>query len=215
MDELLRRWQRGWGLCRGLSPAEDRSTALEVTLGLPERDRELFAFPSSEVGTLITETVQAPRPTWLTITTHEPDEADERLRYAGLTVFAERKLLMTCDLTNHPRPAVPTQYELQSGSDEPVQRVRLLDRQGEVAARGMMAVVGADAVMHDIHTDPAHRRRGLASVVMGELARKAVERRAINGILMATVDGGYLYTKLGWSSEATMLTATTPARKAA
>ncbi|TDO50566.1 acetyltransferase (GNAT) family protein [Kribbella sp. VKM Ac-2527] len=214
MDELLRRWQRGWGLCRGLSPAEDRSTALEVTLGLPERDRELFAFPSSEFGALITETVQATRPTWLTITTHEPDVVDERLRYAGLTVFAERKLLMTCDLTNHPRPALPAQYELESATDGAVYRVKLLDRQGAIAARGMMAVVGGDAVMHDIHTDPAHRRRGLASVVMGELARMAVERRAISGILMATIDGGYLYAKLGWSSEATMLTATTPSRAA-
>jgi ribosomal protein S18 acetylase RimI-like enzyme len=84
---------------------------------------------------------------------------------------------------------------------------RLLTPDGAVAAQGMMAIVGADAVMHDIQTDPAHRRRGLGSVVMGALAERAIERGARTGLLMATTDGLHLYRKLGWASEATMVTA--------
>src|SRR4051812_41611640 len=43
MDELVRRWAHGWTLCRGLAAPLDRSAALEVTLGLPGRAREVFA----------------------------------------------------------------------------------------------------------------------------------------------------------------------------
>jgi GNAT superfamily N-acetyltransferase len=73
-------------------------------------------------------------------------------------------------------------------------------------ARGLAAIVGSDAVMHDIQTDPAHRRRGLGSVVMGALSRRALERGARTGLLMATTDGFQLYRKLGWLPEATMVT---------
>jgi ribosomal protein S18 acetylase RimI-like enzyme len=78
---------------------------------------------------------------------------------------------------------------------------------GQEAARGMMAVVGTDAVMHDIHTDPAYRRQGLGSVVMGALAHRAIERGATTGLLMATTEGAALYRNLGWVPQATMLTA--------
>ncbi|HET6987799.1 MAG TPA: GNAT family N-acetyltransferase, partial [Kribbella sp.] len=90
-------------------------------------------------------------------------------------------------------------------SDGPLEYVRMTT-DGAVAARGMMAVVGDDAVMHDIQTDPAHRRRGLGSVVMGALSQRAVERGARTGLLMATTDGFHLYRKLGWLPEATIVT---------
>lgn len=83
----------------------------------------------------------------------------------------------------------------------------MIDAQGNNAARGMAAIVGVDAVMHDIHTDPAQPPPGLGSVVMALLSRRAVGRGATTGLLMATTDGGHLYSRLGWFSEATMLTA--------
>lgn len=42
---------------------------------------------------------------------------------------------------------------------------------------------------------------------MSMLSRRATDRGAATGLLMATTDGGYLYTNLGWSTEATMITA--------
>jgi ribosomal protein S18 acetylase RimI-like enzyme len=205
MDDLLRRWQYGWGLCRGLPPALVRRTALDVTLGLPHRDRELFALPGTTPAPLIDEVLHAPRPTWLTITTHQADEAATELDSAGLQLFDERKLLMTIDLREH--PVSTTQYEVRSTTDGLLERVRMATADGQEAARGMMAVVGTDAVMHDIHTDPAYRRQGLGSVVMGALAHRAIERGATTGLLMATTEGAALYRNLGWVPQATMLTA--------
>ncbi|GAA1533653.1 GNAT family N-acetyltransferase [Kribbella lupini] len=208
MDDLLRRWQFGWGLCRGLPPALDRPTALDVTLGLPHRDRELFAVPGTTPAALIGEVLHAARPTWLTVTTHEPEQAVAELQSAGLQLFPEQKLLMTIDLRTHPQPS--TRHQVLTTTEGALERTRIAawrkDDEGE-AARGMMAVVGGDAVMHDIHTNPAYRRQGLGSVVMGTLARRALERGATTGLLMATVEGAALYRKLGWVPQATMLTA--------
>ncbi|MGC4940373.1 GNAT family N-acetyltransferase [Kribbella sp. DT2] len=233
MDDLLRRWQYGWGLCRGLAPAVDRPLALDVTLGLPHRDRELFALPGTTPTPLIDEVLHAPRPTWLTVTTQEPEQVAAELRSTGLELFPEQKLLMTIDLRKHPRPM--THHEVLISAEGPLDRARIAawredpaaesgGRDGDGvkgggrdgsgteagakdAARGMMAVVGADAVMHDIHTDPAYRRQGLGSIVMGALAERAIKRGATTGLLMATVEGAALYRKLGWVLQATMLTA--------
>ncbi|GAB2566270.1 GNAT family N-acetyltransferase [Kribbella endophytica] len=204
MDDLLRRWQYGWGLCRGLPPAVDRRTVLDVTLGLPNRDRELFALPGTTPAPLIDEVLHAARPIWLTVTTHEADEAATELQAAGLELFDERNLLMTIDLREH--PVSSTQYAVRTTTEELLERVRIAAAEDE-AARGMMALVRNDAVMHDIHTNPTYRRQGLGSVVMGALARRALERGATTGLLMATVEGAALYRKLGWVPQATMLTA--------
>ncbi len=209
MDELVRRWALGWALCRGLASPKERETALDVTLGLPGRNREMFALTDKPevVSDLTIEVRAAAKPTWLTVTTSDPDATAAVLEHAGLELFAERKLLMSIELRDHPAAIAPAAYRLDTTSDGPLEYARVIDAEGGVAARGMAAIVGVDAVLHDIHTDPAHRRRGLGSVVMALLSRRAIARGAATGLLMATTDGGYLYTRLGWLSEATMLTA--------
>ncbi|MEV6411464.1 GNAT family N-acetyltransferase [Kribbella sp. NPDC051718] len=208
MDELVRRWAHGWTLCRGLAAPLNRPAALEVTLGLPGRDRELFAL-TDHAETVNDLAIDAARTTatWLTVTTEQPAAKAAVLEQAGLELLDEPCLLMTIDLTKHPIKAAPPEYTLQTSSDGPLEYAKVKDAQGNVAAHGMAAIVGHDAVLHDIQTDPAHRRRGLGSVVMSRLSRRAMDRGAATGLLMATTDGGYLYTKLGWSTEATMITA--------
>ncbi|GAB2677880.1 GNAT family N-acetyltransferase [Kribbella swartbergensis] len=205
MDGLLRRWIEGWRLCRGLDPVIEYDDALAVVLGLPGRDRELFAL-TDEPAVVARLAARTTGDVWLTVTTQDGDGVARRLAEAGLEPFAEQKMLMTIALHDHPRPAT-TSYELEISSEGPLEYVRILAADGSVAARGMAAIVGTDAVMHDIQTDPAHRRRGLGSVVMGALARRAAERGAETGLLMASAEGVHLYRTLGWLSEATMVTA--------
>jgi ribosomal protein S18 acetylase RimI-like enzyme len=211
MSVLLRRWVEGWRLCRGLDPVIEYDDAVAVVLRLPGRERELFALTDdpAAVDRLAAGTIQD---VWLTVTTQDGDWIARRLAEAGLEPFAEQKLLMSIGLRDHAQPTTSS-YELEICSEGPLEYVRILADDGTVAAMGMAAIVGNDAVMHDIQTDPAHRRRGLGSLVMGALSRRAVERGAQSGLLMATVEGVHLYRKLGWLPEATMVTATggTPA----
>ncbi|MET7282326.1 GNAT family N-acetyltransferase [Kribbella sp. NPDC005582] len=207
--ETVRRWIAGWRLCRGLDQPIEYDDVLLAQLNLPGRERELFTDNAALIDRLapvVTET------TWLTVTTPYGDAVAERLVTAGLQPFAEQKVLMSIALRDHPRPATPTPYRLALRSEGPLEYAQLLTTDGSVAAHGMAAVVGGDAVMHDIATDPDHRRRGLGSVIMGALAGQAAERGATAGFLMATEVGVHLYRSLGWLPEATMVTASGSAR---
>jgi GNAT superfamily N-acetyltransferase len=205
MRELLRRWVEGWRLCRGLDPVIEYDDALAVVLRLPGRERELFALTDEPavVDRLAAGTIDD---SWLTVTTQDGDGVARRLADAGLEPFEEQKLLMSIELRDHPEPKTSS-YRLEVSSEGPLEYVLVLASDGTIAARGMAAIVGNDAVMHDIQTDPAHRRRGLASVVMGALSQRTIERGATSGLLMATVEGVHLYRTLGWLPEATMVTA--------
>ncbi len=205
MRELLRRWVEGWRLCRGLDPVIEYDDALAVVLRLPGRERELFAL-TDEPAVVDRLAAGAIEDSWLTVTTQDGDGVARRLADAGLEPFEEHKMLMSIELHDHPQPAPPS-YGLEVFSEGPLEYVRILASDGTIAARGMAAIVGNDAVMHDIQTDPAHRRRGLGSVVMGALSRCAIQRGAASSLLMATAEGVHLYRKLGWLPEATMVTA--------
>lgn len=118
MDELVRRWAHGWTLCRGLAAPLDRPAALEVTLGLPGRDREVFTLTDNAetVNDLAITTAKGENPgegtregevVWLTVTTNQPQATAAVLEQAGLKLLDEPCLLMTIDLTEHPDKAAP------------------------------------------------------------------------------------------------------------
>ena len=193
-------------MCRGLGPVIECDGALDVVLRLPGRERESFAL-TDDPAVVDKLAARTAADAWLTVTTQDGNGVARRLEQAGLRPFEEQKALMSIELANHPQPAAPPSYVVEVETRGPLEDVRIKAADGEVAARGMAAIVGRDAVMHDIQTDQAHRRRGLGSVVMGALSRRAIERGAVTGLLMATTEGAYLYRKLGWTSEATMVTA--------
>ena len=202
--DLVRRWVEGWRLCRGLEPVIEYDDAYAAVLRLPGRERELFA-RSDDPETVDRLVRELTADTWLTVTTQDGNGIARRLAAAGARPFEEQKTLMSIDLREHPLATA----EFESVGSLEYARV-LID--GTVAAHGMVAIVGDDAVMHDIQTEPAYRRRGLGSIVMGALSRRALERGASTGLLMATTDGFHLYHKLGWLPEATMVTASGDAR---
>jgi len=196
--DLVRRWVEGWRLCRGLEPVIEYDDAYAAVLRLPGRERELFA-RSDDPKTVDRLVRELTADTWLTVTTQDGNGIARRLAAAGARPFEEQKTLMSIDLHEHPLATA----EFESVGSLEYARV-LID--GTVAAHGMVAIVGDDAVMHDIQTEPAYRRRGLGSILMGALSRRALERGASTGLLMATTDGFHLYRKLGWLPEATMVT---------
>ena len=152
--------------------------------------------------------------TWLTVPTTDPARASSVLAAAGLIVLKHSELLMTADLRRHPhnQPAAPYRLQIQVDphGDDSVATATVRHESGEVGARGAMGLAGTDAVADRIETMPAHRRKGLASAVMGALTRCAVEEGAEQGILIASRDGQHLYMTLGWQPVADVLIATTP-----
>jgi GNAT superfamily N-acetyltransferase len=93
----------------------------------------------------------------------------------------------------------PHPYTLFVDTSQPALEVQLRTGQGELAARGKIAVCGSHAVIDQVVTEEAHRRRGLGSKIMQALCTLAARRGARYGVLVATDDGRALYTGLGWS----------------
>ncbi len=200
-------------MTRALGPAVEVPGGLRVVLGLPERWEETITLAADEdldrVRALAREVAGSPERDWLTVPTNRPDEVAEILLSAGLDLMEKPEWLMTRELDGHPEPGVPEPYSLTVTADGAVLEARIMAPGGELAAHGLMAVAGTDAVAHNIVTNEDHRRRGLASVVMGSLAAGARERGATTGLLLASEDGQRLYSVLGWETRSSVLIAGT------
>lgn len=214
LSDLVRRWQTGWCLCRGLRRATLDRGGWHVKLGLPGRYHEIVTADADgnpgSVAALADEVNRAAQPTWLTVITGDPQQMRAKLEQAGLELVVEPQTLMTTDIRKQPVHLPPEGY--QAGTNDqgtPIEALVTLDT-GEVVASGIMAVTGTDAVAHHIRTDPAHRRRGLAEVVMTALCQRAVDDGARTGLAVVGPDGTDLFTKLGWRSKATVLSARVP-----
>ncbi|MEV6366972.1 GNAT family N-acetyltransferase [Micromonospora musae] len=218
LRDLIVRWQRGWAVARALPAAEDVGGALRVRCMQPGRDIEYVALDAGDDLSSLTRLAELvageDSPTWLTVPTNDSARAASALVAAGLIVLKHSELLMTADLRGHPQnlPVAPYRLltQVDSHGGDSVVTATARHESGEIGARGTMGLAGTDAVADRIETTPAHRRKGLASAVMGALAASAIEEGAERGILIASEDGQRLYLTLGWQPVVDVLIATTP-----
>jgi GNAT superfamily N-acetyltransferase len=93
----------------------------------------------------------------------------------------------------------PTPYEIQITTKGEVVVATVVDMAGATAASGRLAPAGNCAVIDQVETAPAHRRRGLGTTIMRALSNHAARAGLDTGILVATADGRGLYHALGWT----------------
>lgn len=214
VSALIRRWQAGWRLARGLPPAEETPGALRFLFREPGRHLEVIALHADQdpamLRDLAADVAGASRADWLTVPTNRPEAVRAILHEAGLESFDGSGWFMTADLRGQPRYPLAPPYSITTTADGPLVEAEVHHPAGELAARGTMAVVGADAVAHDINTFRGHRRLGVASAVMSALRDEAAGRGATTGLLVASSAGRRLYSTLGWTTRAAVLTARTP-----
>jgi GNAT superfamily N-acetyltransferase len=209
LSDLIVRWQRGWGVARGLPAADHVDGGLRVQCLQPGRDVEYVALDPAALDRLAAQVLREDAITWLTVPTGEPDRAAARLEAAGLLLLKRSELMMTVDLHAQPRRAPAPPYRIETVIVGSVITVTVRSEAGEAAASGAMGLTGADAIADRIETAAAHRRRGLGGAVMSALAQAAIDRGARRGTLIASADGRRLYTALGWQPAVDVLIATT------
>lgn len=195
IGELVERWHRGWIAADGLT-SEWRDGHLVVHVNRSHRMFEWIATDDARTRAIAEVVAARAEPSWLSVPTHSPEKVVAEVEAAGLVVARPDETFMRRPLAGHPFSEPPTGYSVRV-TGGPVVEVEVL-ADGEVAASGLMAVVGRDAVAHRIETAEAHRRRGLGSVVMGTLAREAVRDGATAGLLFSSTEGVHLYRSLGW-----------------
>jgi GNAT superfamily N-acetyltransferase len=198
-------------VARGLTEVEDVGDGLRVRCLQPGRDVEYVALDEAAVPALATRVLGEREVTWLTVATSSPARVAGTLTGAGLVLLKRAEQLMTIPLADHPssKPAEPYHLDVAKVGATVTATVRDAST-GEAAARGTLGLSGTDGIADRIETVPGHRRKGLASVVMGALVEAAREEGATHGILIASEDGQHLYRRLGWRAVADVLIATAP-----
>ncbi|WP_268958567.1 GNAT family N-acetyltransferase [Nonomuraea aridisoli] len=189
-------WVDGWVVSRNTPKPVREPWGLRVDVGLPGHvARHIVPGPTPELLRLLTRAVTAPG-TWLKLC--GPAEAVAPHLPPAWAV-KEQEYMMVMDSLSRALPRTPAGYVPAVTTRAGVTVARLLTTDGEVAARGQIALAGTTAVVDQVETAAGHRRRGLGTVIMKMLASAAVSRGARSGVLVATEQGQALYATLGWS----------------
>ena len=196
----------GWAVSRGVGPAQPRCGGLHVAVGLP-RQKERYVFASIEKEALrnLALTITTP---WIFLKVCAPRGEMETVWPAGWVV-QEPGFMMTTTLARPAAAALADGYRL-TVQGEDVIVATIVDKAGDVAASGKIALADGHATFDQIETDEQHRRRGLGLAVMNALSAAAVERGITEGVLVATPVGRKLYTALGWHLHTHFTTAVIP-----
>ncbi len=184
------RWVTGWCGSRQMPRRRDGDSWL-VGVGTEDRSQERVAPATAsiaEVRRLVTAT--AAPDVWLTLVGEL--DASTRDAVAVLDPANTSECMMSTDI----RPGiVPTEVAIEQDGSVAYARIHV---DGELAARGQVAVNAGDAVFDRIRTTSAFQRRGLGRLTMTGLAAWAAEQQATTGILVASASGRKLYESLGW-----------------
>ncbi|MFC8130763.1 GNAT family N-acetyltransferase [Streptomyces sp. NPDC057302] len=201
--ELVETWVAGWAVSRRTPPPVQMPWGFYIAVA--DRPAEVGRHVLPEVTEFLVrsaaETVTAPR-TWMKMPV-EPEVIEPWLSPGWVVAYEETGHLMVTDLMAT-EPAWPEGYTVCLETAGAVVYARVLDAAGGQAAQGQMALLGHAAVMDQVQTEDAHRRRGLGQLVMRTLADHALDKGAGLGVLGATDAGRALYETLGWKKHATM-----------
>ncbi|WP_327070635.1 GNAT family N-acetyltransferase [Kitasatospora sp. NBC_01250] len=197
---LVRMWIDGWVVSRGASDPAVEPWGWTIDVGLTGHvARHVLPEPTAaQVGELVAVT-SAPG-TWLKLFA---DDDTVRPWVTPDWRLDAPAFLMSCPLGAE-RVRLPAGYVRTSWTRGDVVRVLIRTTDGQLAARGQLAVAGRVGVPDQIETAPAHRRRGLGAVVMRTLQHAAHQAGAETGVLVASSAGRALYTTLGWTTRAPM-----------
>ncbi|MER5479329.1 GNAT family N-acetyltransferase [Streptomyces sp. NPDC002734] len=193
---LVRSWVEGWAVSRGAAPPVGEPWGFTVDVGLSGHvTRHVLSDADESLVRKLTETAVAPG-TWVKI--FLPSRVVAPWVGPGWR-FGDDGFLMSAPL-HATSPHEPDGYQVRTWARAGVTRILVLTRDGDLAARGQVAVPGPgrSAVIDQVETFPAHRRRGLGSLVMRLLGNAAVTAGASTAVLAATTEGRALYEALGW-----------------
>ncbi|MFF3372900.1 GNAT family N-acetyltransferase [Streptomyces sp. NPDC002680] len=209
MDGTVRAWVDGWVVSRGASPPLVEPWGYTIDVGTAEHVTRhvLDAVNDAVEERTVRKVADAVTGTGVTLKVFADPATVGGWLGEGWRTDPEPGYLMSVPLTPAEAPVAPDGYRVRVWTRAGVTRVMLAAPDGSWAARGQIAPTGRTAVVDQVETSPAHRRRGLGSFAMRTLAREAVSQGAERGVLAGTPDGRALYEALEWRVEALLTNA--------
>lgn len=194
--EVVRSWVEGWAVSRGAAPPVSEPWGFTVDVGLAGQvTRHVLTDTDESLVRELTKTVTVPD-TWLKL--FLPPRTVASWAAPGWRLEDDGFLMSALLRAN--AAVAPDGYQVRTWARGGVTRVLVLAEDGAFAARGQVAMPGpgCTAVLDQVETSPAHRRKGLGSLVMRTLEDAAVASGSSSAVLAATVEGRALYASLGW-----------------
>ncbi|MBE8472584.1 GNAT family N-acetyltransferase [Streptomyces justiciae] len=210
MDETVRAWVDGWVVSRGAAPPVVEPWGCTIDMGM---EGHVTRHVLGAVGDAVDEAdvrkvAEAVTGAGVWLKVFRDPAVVSRWLDDGWWIDPEPGYLMTLPLTPDTADLrLPDGYRQRTWSRGGVVRTMIAGPDGSWAARGQLAPTGATAVADQIATSPAHRRRGLGTLVMRTLQRAALEQGAERCVLAGTPEGRALYESLGWTVSATLTSA--------
>ncbi|MBD0843543.1 GNAT family N-acetyltransferase [Streptomyces sp. TRM68416] len=210
MNDIVRAWVDGWVVSRGAAPPAAEPWGWTIDVGhLEHASRHVLGAVNEGVEEAVVRKVAdsvTGAGVWLKAF-RDPSETAAWLDGAWW-IDPEPGYLMSVPLeASAAPPPAPDGHRLRRWQVGGTTRVMIAAPDGSLAARGQIAVTGPTAVADQIETAPAHRRKGLGSVVMRTLQHAAAEQGARTGVLAGTPAGRALYASLGWRTVAPLTSA--------
>ncbi|MFJ6128475.1 GNAT family N-acetyltransferase [Streptomyces griseoviridis] len=211
MDDLVRAWVDGWTVSRGAAEPVAESWGWTIDVGQTEHvRRHVVGAVNDDVEEAVVRTVAdgvTGYGVWLKV--FAPPELVGKWLGPGWWVDPAPGCLMSVPLAPAATapPALPDGYRLRGWTRGTVTQALVTAPDGALAARGQITPTGPTAVLDRVETAPAHRRKGLGSLVVRTLQRTAAEHGARTGVLAGTPEGQALYKALGWRTSAPLTSA--------
>lgn len=196
--EAVEAWVGGWAASRGAAEPVPCPWGFTIDVGRPQQVmRHVLTHADEATVRKITENATAAG-IWLK--TFVPPETLVPWLAPGWSLAGGPGFLMRLAFRAGARdaPEVPDDYRMRTWSRSGVTHALVRTTDGAFAARGQIAVTGPTAVVDQVETAPAHRRRGLGRLIMSTLTDAAAEQGATAGTLGATPEGRALYESMGW-----------------
>lgn len=192
--DLIATWLKGWALAHDTAMPTSSGHGWHVHVGLPDQKaRYVFAAPEPAFWQLA-ETITEPLVYLKVCASHD----QIRHLFPARWVTEQRGFMMT---RNGPPPSLrtmPDSYRLVLTERPAGLTCTLYAADGTDAASGSVILADDMAVYDRIRTDEAHRRKGLAGIVMVTLQEAAHEMGRQRDMLCASQMGRPLYESLGW-----------------
>lgn len=193
--DILEKWLCAWTLSRELPLPSKFKSGYKINVGY-EKQKVRYVF--LELNDDFIKLLETINETWVFLKVCAPSE-EVKNKISGRWVVQPQGYMMSCvSPMNIPGKCLPQGYQIEFTSSGSTSIVKIMTKNGELASIGRLVIVDGLAVYDRIFTEENHKRKGLATILMGELEKIAVSKNTYRNFLVATEQGKLLYQTLGW-----------------
>ncbi|WP_428229346.1 GNAT family N-acetyltransferase [Flavobacterium sp.] len=193
--DIVAKWLTAWSLSRKLPSPVPYESGLMVDVGYEDQKKRYVFTALSDDLIQLSKSIDQPG-IFIKVCT-SPDELKKSI--SEKWIVQPQGYMMSCwHKMGIPKRTLQNTYKVEFEQYNATYLVRIVTKEGVLAATGRVVLVDDLAVYDRISTEPTHKRMGLGTLVMKELEKIALANSVYHNFLVATEEGKLFYESLGW-----------------